>query len=211
VSRNERPGPWQPASKTSCRRSASRPRPAPARCAARPACPARSAPRSPKWPPTWSHRLPAGVESGQRADVHRRGDRPVRRAGGSSGRCSTPRNAFSAPRATACCYKTSAPTQAFLLRPPVRKRVDAVLSLLIPDEAEGLALPSLGVPLATTVGAPRPASTTGPERRLGLVLRHTTAPPRPREGRWNSRYSPRAAPRPAAPPSPRGTPMPCHP
>ena len=43
----------------------------------------------------------------------------------------------------------------FFTRLPVRKRVDAVLSLLIPDEAEAAALRSLGVPLATTVGGPQ--------------------------------------------------------
>ncbi|MBB1246826.1 LacI family DNA-binding transcriptional regulator, partial [Streptomyces durbertensis] len=43
----------------------------------------------------------------------------------------------------------------FFTKLPARKRVDAVLSLLIPDEEEAAALRSLGVPLATTVGGPR--------------------------------------------------------
>jgi DNA-binding LacI/PurR family transcriptional regulator len=58
---------------------------------------------------------------------------------------------------------------------PVRKRVDAVLSLLIPEQAEGLALRSLGLPLATTVGAPRPGFTVvGIDDRAGAqaAVRH---------------------------------------
>ncbi|MBB1256916.1 LacI family DNA-binding transcriptional regulator, partial [Streptomyces sp. OF3] len=43
----------------------------------------------------------------------------------------------------------------FFTKLPARKRVDAVLSLLIPDEEEAAALRSLGVPLATTVGGAR--------------------------------------------------------
>ncbi|MFF4398589.1 LacI family DNA-binding transcriptional regulator [Streptomyces sp. NPDC001480] len=43
----------------------------------------------------------------------------------------------------------------FFTKLPVRKRVDAVLSLLVPDEEEAIALRSLGVPLATTVGGVR--------------------------------------------------------
>jgi DNA-binding LacI/PurR family transcriptional regulator len=47
----------------------------------------------------------------------------------------------------------------FFTRLPVRKRVDAVLSLLIPDEDESAVLRSLGLPLASTVGGPRPGFT----------------------------------------------------
>ncbi|MGW8955935.1 LacI family DNA-binding transcriptional regulator [Streptomyces sp. NPDC055709] len=43
----------------------------------------------------------------------------------------------------------------FFTRLPARKRVDAVLSLLVPEPEESAALRSLGVPLATVVGGPR--------------------------------------------------------
>jgi LacI family repressor for deo operon, udp, cdd, tsx, nupC, and nupG len=44
----------------------------------------------------------------------------------------------------------------FFATMPVRKRVDAVLCLLIPDQDESAALLGLEVPLATTFGGPRP-------------------------------------------------------
>ncbi|MGP3986222.1 LacI family DNA-binding transcriptional regulator [Streptomyces sp. 3N207] len=47
----------------------------------------------------------------------------------------------------------------FFTKLPLRKRVDAVLSLLIPEEEEIAALRSLGVPLASTVGGPLPGFT----------------------------------------------------
>ncbi|WP_236244667.1 LacI family DNA-binding transcriptional regulator [Streptomyces sp. CC210A] len=63
----------------------------------------------------------------------------------------------------------------FFTRMPARKRVDAVLCLLIPDEEEAAALRSLGVPLAVTVGGPRPGFTAvGIDDRAGatLAVRH---------------------------------------
>ncbi|BBC36662.1 LacI family transcriptional regulator [Streptomyces graminofaciens] len=63
----------------------------------------------------------------------------------------------------------------FFARLPVRKRVDAVLSLLIPDDDESAALRSLGVPLATTVGGARPGFTVvGIDDRAGAesAVRH---------------------------------------
>jgi LacI family transcriptional regulator, repressor for deo operon, udp, cdd, tsx, nupC, and nupG len=68
---------------------------------------------------------------------------------------------FSAAGYDVLLYNLGSPEarKRFFSELPVRKRVDAVLSLLIPDEAEGAALRSLGVPLATTVGAPRPGFT----------------------------------------------------
>lgn len=63
----------------------------------------------------------------------------------------------------------------FFTRMPARKRVDAVLSLLIPDEKESAALRSLGVPLAGTVGGPRPGFTVvGIDDRAGAesAVRH---------------------------------------
>ncbi|WP_228022737.1 type 1 periplasmic-binding domain-containing protein [Streptomyces acidicola] len=45
--------------------------------------------------------------------------------------------------------------ERFLTELPVRKRVDAVLPLLIPDEDEAAALRSCGLPLATVVGGAR--------------------------------------------------------
>ncbi|MFI0446954.1 LacI family DNA-binding transcriptional regulator [Actinomadura sp. 6N118] len=56
----------------------------------------------------------------------------------------------------------------FFTKMPVRKRVDAVLSLLIPEEEEIAALRSLGVPLATTVGRAVPGFTVvGIDDRAG--------------------------------------------
>jgi LacI family repressor for deo operon, udp, cdd, tsx, nupC, and nupG len=58
---------------------------------------------------------------------------------------------------------------------PVRKRVDAVLSLLIPEDEESAALRSLEVPLATTVGGARPGFTVvGIDDRAGAesAVRH---------------------------------------
>jgi DNA-binding LacI/PurR family transcriptional regulator len=56
----------------------------------------------------------------------------------------------------------------FFTKLPVRKRVDAVLSLLIPEEDEAAALRSLGVPLAAAVGEPRPGFTVvGIDDRAG--------------------------------------------
>lgn len=56
----------------------------------------------------------------------------------------------------------------FFAKLPVRKRVDAVLSLLIPEEAESEALRTLGVPLVSTVGEPRPGYTVvGIDDRAG--------------------------------------------
>ncbi|QYX77578.1 LacI family DNA-binding transcriptional regulator [Streptomyces akebiae] len=63
----------------------------------------------------------------------------------------------------------------FFTKLPVRKRVDAVLSLLIPDEDESAALRSLGVPLASTVGGARPGFTVvGIDDRAGAesAVRH---------------------------------------
>lgn len=58
---------------------------------------------------------------------------------------------------------------------PVRKRVDAILSLLIPDQEEAKALRSLKVPMAATVGGPIPGFTVvGIDDRLGATaaVRH---------------------------------------
>ncbi|MDX2678163.1 LacI family DNA-binding transcriptional regulator [Streptomyces sp. NY05-11A] len=63
----------------------------------------------------------------------------------------------------------------FFTKMPARKRVDAVLSLLIPEEDEAAALRSLGVPLATTVGGTRPGFTVvGIDDRAGTqsAVRH---------------------------------------
>jgi DNA-binding LacI/PurR family transcriptional regulator len=63
----------------------------------------------------------------------------------------------------------------FFAKMPVRKRVDAVLSLLIPDDAEAAALRSLGVPLATLFGGSRPGFTmVGVDDRAGAqtAVRH---------------------------------------
>ncbi|MEV7976008.1 LacI family DNA-binding transcriptional regulator [Streptomyces sp. NPDC086519] len=63
----------------------------------------------------------------------------------------------------------------FFTKLPVRKRVDAVLSLLIPDEDEAAALRSLDVPLAAVVGAARPGFTVvGIDDRAGAeaAVRH---------------------------------------
>ncbi|MGP3985862.1 LacI family DNA-binding transcriptional regulator [Streptomyces sp. 3N207] len=47
----------------------------------------------------------------------------------------------------------------FFSKMPARKSVDAMLCLLIPTEQEAAALHTLGVPMATTVGGPRPGFT----------------------------------------------------
>ncbi|NEA63878.1 LacI family DNA-binding transcriptional regulator [Streptomyces sp. SID12488] len=64
---------------------------------------------------------------------------------------------FSAAGYDVLLYNLGSPEarKRFFTRLPVRKRVDAVLSLLIPDLEEEEALRSLGVPLATTVGGAR--------------------------------------------------------
>ncbi|WP_329281913.1 LacI family DNA-binding transcriptional regulator [Streptomyces sp. NBC_01451] len=64
---------------------------------------------------------------------------------------------FSAAGYDVLLYNLGSPDarKRFFTRLPVRKRVDAVLSLLIPDLEEEEALRSLGVPLATTVGGAR--------------------------------------------------------
>jgi DNA-binding LacI/PurR family transcriptional regulator len=58
---------------------------------------------------------------------------------------------------------------------PVRKRVDAILSLLIPNEEEAKSLRSLKVPVAATVGGPIPGFTVvGIDDRAGAAaaVRH---------------------------------------
>lgn len=63
----------------------------------------------------------------------------------------------------------------FFTRMPARKRVDAVLSLLIPTEEEADVLRSLGLPLGIVVGEPRPGFTTvGIDDHAGarLAVRH---------------------------------------
>lgn len=63
----------------------------------------------------------------------------------------------------------------FFTQLPLRKRVDAVLSLLIPDAQESAALLSLGVPLASTVGDAREGFTVvGIDDRAGaeMAVRH---------------------------------------
>jgi LacI family transcriptional regulator, repressor for deo operon, udp, cdd, tsx, nupC, and nupG len=70
---------------------------------------------------------------------------------------------------------STAARKRFFERMPLRKRVDGVLSLLLPTDAEALALRSLGVPLALVVGGPRPGFTTvGVDDRAGaeLAVRH---------------------------------------
>lgn len=64
---------------------------------------------------------------------------------------------FSAAGYDVLLYNLGTPEtrKRFFTRLPVRKRVDAVLSLLIPDEEEAAALRSLDVPLASTVGGAR--------------------------------------------------------
>ncbi|MGW2636996.1 LacI family DNA-binding transcriptional regulator [Streptomyces sp. NPDC001348] len=64
---------------------------------------------------------------------------------------------FSAAGYDVLLYNLGTPEtrKRFFTKLPVRKRVDAVLSLLIPDEDEAAVLRSLGAPLATTVGGPR--------------------------------------------------------
>lgn len=63
----------------------------------------------------------------------------------------------------------------FFTKLPIRKRVDAVLSLLVPDLAEAAALRSLDVPLATTVGGAKPGfAVVGIDDRAGAesAVRH---------------------------------------
>ncbi len=84
---------------------------------------------------------------------------------------------FSAAGYDVLLYNLGSPEtrKRFFTKLPVRKRVDAVLSLLIPDEEETAALLSLGVPLATTVGAARPGfSVVGIDDRAGteMAVRH---------------------------------------
>lgn len=68
---------------------------------------------------------------------------------------------FSAAGYDVLLYNLGSPEarKRFFTKLPIRKRVDAVLSLLIPDLEEAAALRSLGVPLATTVGGARPGFT----------------------------------------------------
>ncbi|MFG2134133.1 LacI family DNA-binding transcriptional regulator [Streptomyces sp. NPDC048751] len=84
---------------------------------------------------------------------------------------------FSAAGYDVLLYNLGSPEarKRFFTKLPVRKRVDAVLSLLIPDRAEEGALRSLGVPLATTVGGPREGFTVvGIDDRAGAesAVRH---------------------------------------
>lgn len=84
---------------------------------------------------------------------------------------------FSAAGYDVLLYNLGSPEarKRFFTKLPVRKRVDAVLSLLIPDRAEEAALRSLGVPLATTVGGPREGFTVvGIDDRTGAesAVRH---------------------------------------
>jgi LacI family transcriptional regulator, repressor for deo operon, udp, cdd, tsx, nupC, and nupG len=63
----------------------------------------------------------------------------------------------------------------FFTHLPARTRVDAVLSLLIPDEQEAAALRSLGIPIVATVGGPLPGFTVvGIDDHLGATsaVRH---------------------------------------
>ncbi|MGW3073441.1 MULTISPECIES: LacI family DNA-binding transcriptional regulator [unclassified Kitasatospora] len=82
----------------------------------------------------------------------------------------------------------------FFAELPLRKRVDAVFSMLLPTEDEAERLRSLGIPLAITVGGPRPGFTTVGiddrasaelavrhlvnlgHRRIGLIGTRATAP-----------------------------------
>ncbi|MGW1786858.1 LacI family DNA-binding transcriptional regulator, partial [Streptomyces sp. NPDC002143] len=84
---------------------------------------------------------------------------------------------FSAAGYDVLLYNLGSPEtrKRFFTGMPVRKRVDAVLSLLIPEEDEAAALRSLGVPLATTVGGARPGFTVvGIDDRAGTesAVRH---------------------------------------
>ncbi|MEU1803878.1 LacI family DNA-binding transcriptional regulator [Streptomyces sp. NPDC019937] len=84
---------------------------------------------------------------------------------------------FSAAGYDVLLYNLGSPEtrKRFFTKMPVRKRVDAVLSLLIPDEEESAALRSLGVPLASTVGGARPGFTVvGIDDRAGAesAVRH---------------------------------------
>ncbi|KUN79043.1 LacI family transcriptional regulator [Streptomyces bungoensis] len=64
---------------------------------------------------------------------------------------------FSAAGYDVLLYNLGSPEtrKRFFTRLPVRKRVDALLSLLIPDEEEAAALRSLDIPLAVIVGGAR--------------------------------------------------------
>ncbi|MHB9856925.1 LacI family DNA-binding transcriptional regulator [Streptomyces sp. YIM S03343] len=84
---------------------------------------------------------------------------------------------FSAAGYDVLLYNLGSPEsrKRFFAKMPVRKRVDAVLSLLIPDEEESAALRSLGIPLASTVGVSRPGFTVvGIDDRAGAqsAVRH---------------------------------------
>jgi DNA-binding LacI/PurR family transcriptional regulator len=84
---------------------------------------------------------------------------------------------FSAAGYDVLLYNLGSPEarKRFFTKMPVRKRVDAVLSLLIPDPEESAALRSLGVPLATVVGGPREGFTVvGIDDRAGAesAVRH---------------------------------------
>ncbi|GAA3795877.1 LacI family DNA-binding transcriptional regulator [Streptomyces phyllanthi] len=84
---------------------------------------------------------------------------------------------FSAAGYDVLLYNLGSPDarKRFFTSLPVRKRVDAVLSLLIPDPAETAALRSLGVPLAGTVGGARDGFTVvGIDDRAGAesAVRH---------------------------------------
>ncbi|WP_189929401.1 LacI family DNA-binding transcriptional regulator [Streptomyces sulfonofaciens] len=84
---------------------------------------------------------------------------------------------FSAAGYDVLLYNLGSPDarKRFFTKLPVRKRVDAVLSLLVPDDDEADALRSLGVPLAAIVGEPRPGFTVvGIDDRAGAqsAVRH---------------------------------------
>lgn len=84
---------------------------------------------------------------------------------------------FSAAGYDVLLYNLGSPEarKRFFTNLPIRKRVDAVLSLLIPDPEEAAALRSLDVPLATTVGGARPGFTVvGIDDRRGAesAVRH---------------------------------------
>ncbi|WP_405520922.1 LacI family DNA-binding transcriptional regulator [Streptomyces canus] len=86
-------------------------------------------------------------------------------------------NVFGAAGYDVLLYNLGSPEtrKRFFTMMPVRKRVDAVLSLLVHDEDEADALRSLGVPLATFWTAPRPGFTVvGIDDRAGAqsAVRH---------------------------------------
>ncbi len=98
---------------------------------------------------------------------------------------------FSAAGYDVLLYNLGSPEarKRFFTRLPVRKRVDAVLSLLIPDEEEAAVLRSLGVPLAITVGGAREGFTAvGIDDRAGAEMRRTASgEPRPPPNRHDLR------------------------